>query len=136
MMLMLALVFGLPYSDALMAVKPYNTQSLRYTSQSTIFGGGCTVRNAIPTVSNNEELIPGIAAINKCNDELNEHLTRLCSHPYFRLFSVDILASCEYIPQELFECYTETCEIYPEDEEVVRYHLISTSTTIFQSVSL
>ncbi len=27
-----------------------------------------------------------------------------------------MLASCEYIPQELFECYSETCEIYPVDE--------------------
>jgi len=30
---------------------------------------------------------------------------------------VDMLGSCEYIPQELFECYSETCEIYPIDEE-------------------
>ena len=27
-----------------------------------------------------------------------------------------MLASCEYIPQELFECYSQTCEIYPVDE--------------------
>jgi len=32
---------------------------------------------------------------------------------------VDMLASCEYMPQELFECYSETCEIYPVDEEEV-----------------
>jgi hypothetical protein len=27
-----------------------------------------------------------------------------------------MLASCEYLPQELFECYTESCEIYPADD--------------------
>ena len=27
-----------------------------------------------------------------------------------------MFASCEYILQELFECYSETCEIYPVDE--------------------
>lgn len=30
-----------------------------------------------------------------------------------------MLASCEYVPQELFECYTESCEIYPVDDEEV-----------------
>ena len=39
--------------------------------------------------------------------------------PFFRLFSVDMLASCEYLPQELFECYSETCEIYPIDDDDV-----------------
>ena len=45
--------------------------------------------------------------------------------PYFRLYSVDILASCEYLPQELFECYTESCEIYPAEEGEVRLVLRS-----------
>eukprot|EP00986_Skeletonema_menzelii_P004433 scaffold1493_cov147-Skeletonema_menzelii.AAC.6 len=30
-----------------------------------------------------------------------------------------MLASCEYLPQELFECYTESCEIYPVDDDEV-----------------
>jgi len=30
-----------------------------------------------------------------------------------------MLASCGYLPQELFECYTESCEIYPVDDEEV-----------------
>lgn len=76
-------------------------------------------RNAATTISNNEELLPGISAINESNDDLNAKLTKLCDHLFFRLYSVDILASCEYMPQELFECYTETCEIYPEDEDTV-----------------
>lgn len=77
-------------------------------------------RNAVTTISSNEELLPGIVAINESNDDLSAKLSKLCDHPFFRLFSVDILASCEYMPQELFECYTETCEIYPEDENAVR----------------
>jgi len=73
------------------------------------------------TVSSNEELLPGIAAIDAANPALYEKLTRLRSNSlYFRLFSVDILASCEYMPQELFECYSESCEIYPVDEDEVR----------------
>ena len=76
-------------------------------------------RNAVTALSNNEELLPGIIAINESNDDLQAKLTKLCDNLFFRLFSVDILASCEYMPQELFECYTETCEIYPEDEDAV-----------------
>ena len=78
-----------------------------------------SARNAVTTISNNEELLPGISAINESNDDLSAKLSKLCDHSFFRLFSVDILASCEYMPQELFECYTETCEIYPEDEDAV-----------------
>ena len=76
-------------------------------------------RLAATAISNNEELLPGISAINESNDDLNVKLSKLCDHSFFRLFSVDILASCEYMPQELFECCTETCEIYPEDEDAV-----------------
>ena len=71
-------------------------------------------------VSSNEELQPGIAAIDAANPVLYDKLSRLRDNPYFRLYSVDILASCEYMPQELFECYSETCEIYPVDEDEVR----------------
>ena len=69
--------------------------------------------------SSNEDLLPGIAEIDKANDALFEQLQALRDQPYFRYYSVDILASCEYMPQELFECYTESCEIYPEDESEV-----------------
>jgi hypothetical protein len=75
--------------------------------------------SSAPLKSSNKELLPGISAIDQANDELFEKLERLREIPYFRFYSVDILASCEYMPQELFECYTETCEIYPEDEDVV-----------------
>lgn len=64
-----------------------------------------------------EELAPGIKAIKELNPGLEEKLNSLREKPYFRLYSVDMLGSCEYIPQELFECYSETCEIYPVEEE-------------------
>lgn len=70
-------------------------------------------------LSNNEDLVAGIAAIDASNAELLGRLERLRDQPYFRYYSVDILASCEYMPQELFECYTESCEIYPEEDDSV-----------------
>lgn len=72
------------------------------------------------TISSNNDMLPGIQAINTANTGLLEKLEQLKQNPYFRLYSVDILASCEYLPQELFECYSETCEIYPVDEDEVR----------------
>lgn len=74
---------------------------------------------SMTTISNNPELQPGIDAIDAANPFLHETLSHLRYDSYFRLYSVDILASCEYIPQELFECYSETCEIYPVDEDEV-----------------
>lgn len=71
------------------------------------------------TISSNKELLPGIEAIDKSNENLVMLLDPLTEQPYFRYYSVDILASCEYMPQELFECYTQSCEIYPEDAEAV-----------------
>jgi hypothetical protein len=70
--------------------------------------------------SYNEDLLPGIAAIDAANAELLSKLEVLRDQPYFRFYSIDILASCEYMPQELYECYTQTCEIYPEDGDQVR----------------
>lgn len=70
-------------------------------------------------VSSNEDLKPGIAAIDGANEQLMQQLNELRQVQNFRLYSVDILASCEYMPQELFECYSETCEIYPVDEDEV-----------------
>jgi hypothetical protein len=73
-------------------------------------------------ISTNEYLLPGIESIDRANDEICARLGKLRDNPYFRLYSVDILASCEYMPQELFECYSETCEIYPVDDDEVRMH--------------
>lgn len=66
-----------------------------------------------------KELTPAIDAINSMNGGLEPLLDNLREQPYFRLYSVDMLGSCEYMPQELFECYSETCEIYPVDEEEI-----------------
>jgi hypothetical protein len=71
------------------------------------------------TAAQDAPLMPGIKAIDQGNSALLEQLDALRDKPDLRFYSVDILASCEYMPQELFECYSETCEIYPVDEEEV-----------------
>lgn len=74
-------------------------------------------------ISSNEDLLPGISVIDDANDVITEQMGGLEDSPYFRLFCVDILASCEYMPQELFECYSETCEVYPVDDDEVCMHV-------------
>lgn len=68
---------------------------------------------------NGGSLAPGIQAINSALPDLSPLFEQLRSLPYCRLYSCDMLASCEYLPQELFECYTESCEIYPIDDDEV-----------------
>ena len=70
-------------------------------------------------ISSNEDLLPGISVIDDANDVIVQQMAGLQDSSYFRLFCVDILASCEYMPQELFECYSETCEVYPVDDDMV-----------------
>jgi hypothetical protein len=53
------------------------------------------------------------------NSDLCDRLEALKDQPYFRLYSIDILGNCEYMPQEIYECYSETCEVYPVDEDEV-----------------
>jgi hypothetical protein len=76
------------------------------------------------SVSFNEELRQGIMSIDGANELIMSQLNAIRQTQNFRLFSVDILASCEYMPQELFECYSETCEIYPVDDEQVNASVI------------
>ena len=45
-----------------------------------------------------EELTPGIIAIGSMNGELEPLLDNLREQPYLRLYSVDMLGSCEYMP--------------------------------------
>jgi hypothetical protein len=66
-----------------------------------------------------DTLAPGIEAIEKMNSDINVLLNELKLEPQFRLYSVDLLGNCEYMPQELFECYTQSCEIYPVDDDEV-----------------
>lgn len=61
----------------------------------------------------------GSDAIEASNEQLKGMLDELRDNDFFRLYSCDMLGSCEYIPQELFECYSESCEIYPVDDEEV-----------------
>merc|ERR1712238_225787 len=75
--------------------------------------------SASSSISPNEDLLPGISMIDDANAAIAETMENLQGSPYFRLFCVDILASCEYMPQELFECYSETCEVYPVDDDLV-----------------
>ena len=70
-------------------------------------------------LSSNGDLLPGISVIDDTNGVIFQQMEILQDSLYFRLFCVDILASCEYMPQELFECYSETCEVYPVDDEEV-----------------
>lgn len=81
----------------------------------------------LSTVSNDvsDEMMKGISSIDASNDRLEGMLTSLREENFFRLYSVDILASCEYLPQELFECYSESCEIYPIDEDEVSFRKVS-----------
>lgn len=121
----LLLGIGVHMSQALVVPK---APSQRLASCRGSFGGGVkpfrgprsSVVKCASALISSEELIPGIAAIDSMNAELKERLEVLRDQPYFRLYSVDMLASCEYLPQELFECYSETCEIYPIDDEEVR----------------
>eukprot|EP00980_Cylindrotheca_fusiformis_P028699 scaffold22638_cov138-Cylindrotheca_fusiformis.AAC.11 len=78
------------------------------------------------SITSSEELRPAIEAIDAGNGQLSMALSGLRSTPYFRLYSVDILASCEYLPQDLFECYSDTCEVYPVDDDEVPKAIRST----------
>lgn len=95
------------------------------------------IHNSQLFLSSNPDLIPGIESIDNSNPAIGETLGSLREAPFFRLYAVDILASCEYIPQELFECYTESCEIYPvDDDEVRRVCLLFFSTLILVKLTL
>lgn len=91
---------------------------LPLTTRSVYFRSPSAVTTSLQS-SATEELTPGIEAINSMNNDIEPLLSELREQEYFRLYSVDMLGSCEYMPQELFECYSETCEIYPIDEEEV-----------------
>ena len=92
------------------------------TSAAATKRNGALFASVVPEYA--ADLAPGIDAINSQNAELYDQLNTIRTRPFFRLYSVDILASCEYIPQELFECYSESCEIYPvDDDEVSRIDL-------------
>ena len=95
-----------PSAGSLERIQQREQQCLDYTPlQST------ELWSTSALASSNGDLAPGIAVIDDANDAVFGYLGSLQDSPYFRLFCVDILASCEYMPQELFECYSETCEV-------------------------
>lgn len=61
----------------------------------------------------------GLAAIDEYNEDLLEILDELRSQPFFRMYSVDLLKGCNYFPQGEDECDSQSCEIYPMDEDDV-----------------
>lgn len=117
--LFILLLAFLGCADGFVQPKPSNAFRQRQVIQPICVGSSRLCDTMLRMISSNAELQPGINAIDASNPALFEKLSYLRDDPYFRLYSVDILASCEYIPQELFECYSETCEIYPVDEEEV-----------------
>ena len=97
---------------------------IKYNNQQLIFSTHMPTKTtklqmATTATLHDQSLSDGIAAIDKAMPTLSPLLSELRSLPYFRLYSCDMLASCEYLPQELFECYTESCEIYPVDDDEV-----------------
>ena len=94
----------------------YNSQPIKHTPY---IPKTTKLQMATAATLHDESLAAGITAIDKAMPTLSPLLSELRSLPYFRLYSCDMLASCEYLPQELFECYTESCEIYPVDDDEV-----------------
>eukprot|EP00613_Pedinella_sp_CCMP2098_P054569 CAMPEP_0171897546 /NCGR_PEP_ID=MMETSP0992-20121227/48198_1 /TAXON_ID=483369 /ORGANISM="non described non described, Strain CCMP2098" /LENGTH=392 /DNA_ID=CAMNT_0012525691 /DNA_START=8 /DNA_END=1186 /DNA_ORIENTATION=+ len=61
----------------------------------------------------------GLQCIDEYNEDLLEVLDELRQQPFFRYYSVDLLKGCNYFPQDIDECSTQSCEIYPVDTGVV-----------------
>lgn len=108
----------LAFSSFVLALEYGTAFILQSTTRSACFRSPSAVTTSLQS-SATEELTPGIETINSMNSDIEPLLSELREQEYFRLYSVDMLGSCEYMPQELFECYSETCEIYPIDEEEV-----------------
>lgn len=99
---------------------PSLTTTTTTTSSALQSSAAAASSSSSRSLAPNTALLPGIAVIDAVNPRIAEQMEQLQASSYFRLFCVDILASCEYMPQELFECYSETCEVYPIDDDVVR----------------
>ena len=99
---------------------PTTRPAFRFSSTTTSLQQSAPSTSNAVQMSSNEDLQRGIAAIRVSNNALFDMLEALRTNVDFRFYSVDVLGSCEYMPQELVECYTEACEIYPVDEDEVR----------------
>ena len=62
-------------------------------------------------------LTEGIDAVRSQNtDVLLPLLSQIRRRPFFRVFAVDLLASCSYTPTHEEPCMLDACEIEPTDE--------------------
>ena len=64
-------------------------------------------------------LLEAVSAIDKETPQMLELADTVRSTPFFRLYSVDMLASCAYFVQDIEACGLESCECFPVDERSV-----------------
>lgn len=57
----------------------------------------------------------GLQAIDLYNEELLEIVDEIRAAPFFKLYSVNMMNGCNYFPQGIDECESQSCELYPVD---------------------
>ena len=98
-----------------------NTNLKRFTSSAKNKWDSSLFSVTAEKITEEKELYEAIECIQSQNDDLLTMLDKLRSESlFFRLYSIDMLGSCEYLPQLFEECYSSACEIYPVEEEEVR----------------
>lgn len=60
-------------------------------------------------------VLEGAAVVAQYTGELEPHFNGLRRRPFFRYYSVDLMASCSYLPQVESPCELDACEIEPTD---------------------
>ena len=88
-------------------------------SSSVVATEAIASRDLMADFGRKECWVDGLLDIDEYNEELLETLDELRQQPFFRFYSVDLLKGCNYMPQEIDECATQSCEIYPLDDEEV-----------------
>ncbi|KAJ1623538.1 hypothetical protein T492DRAFT_1054005 [Pavlovales sp. CCMP2436] len=74
----------------------------------------------------------GVDAINRQVDSTVAKLKQIVDSDFFCLYSVDMLASCAYLPQETDECTLQECECLPCDDEDVPVSLSQRDTSEYE----
>ena len=69
--------------------------------------------------SRSADFLEAVSAIDKETPQMLELADTVRSTPFFRLYSVDMLASCAYFVQDIEACGLESCECFPVDERSV-----------------
>jgi len=97
-----------------------NTNLKRFTPSARNKWDSSLFSATAEKITEEKELYEAIECIQSQNDDLLTMLDKLRSESlFFRLYSIDMLGSCEYLPQLFEECYSSACEIYPVEEEEV-----------------